>query len=70
MMAAPKAISHGDGVATTATFGAFTGMSAANAGAARETANAANTDKATFFISLPLFRFDRLSADASVHCAY
>src|SRR6185437_9456973 len=53
MTAAPKATSHGDGSAAGALM-AFTGMSAANAGAA-ENASAATTDKTTFFITLPLF---------------
>src|ERR1700682_2408058 len=60
MIALPKAISHGDGAATTLT--AFTGMSAANAGAA-ENASAVTKDKTTFFIEPAPFRFDRLSAD-------
>jgi hypothetical protein len=48
--AVPKAMSNGDGAAAgTATFGAFAGMSAADAGAA-EKASAATTDKTTFFI--------------------
>src|SRR6202162_3643528 len=63
MTAAPKATSHGLGSAAGAgALTAFTGMSAANAGAA-ENANAATTDKTTFFIDPAPFRFDRLSAD-------
>src|SRR5581483_1225395 len=51
MIAAPKATSHGDGGAATAgAFAAFTGMSAANAGAAADTASAATNDNTTFFI--------------------
>ncbi len=50
MMAAPKAISHGLGSAAGAALTAFTGMSAANAGTAAETASAATTDNTTFFI--------------------
>src|SRR5512143_2390176 len=62
MIADPKAISHGDGAATGA-LTAFTGMSAANAGAAAVTASAATTDNKTFFIEPAPFRFDRLPAD-------
>src|SRR5664280_951332 len=61
MSALPKAISHGLGAAAGAG-AAFTGISAANAGAA-ESASAATTDKTTFFIDAAPFRFDRLSAD-------
>src|SRR5664280_3186133 len=61
MSALPKAISHGLGAAAGAG-AAFTGISAANAGAA-ESASAATTDKTTFFIDPAPFRFDRLSAD-------
>ena len=50
-------MSYGDGVSTTATFFAFTGMSAANAGAAA--ANASAAIKATLFISACPLRFDR-----------
>src|SRR5215510_76887 len=50
MTAAPKAISHGLGAGAGATFGAFAGMSAPNAGAATETASAAAIDNTTFFI--------------------
>src|SRR6185312_6308402 len=49
----PNAMSHGDGVSTTATFFAFTGMSAANAGAAA--ANASTATNATLFISASPF---------------
>src|SRR5689334_18179972 len=63
MTAAPKAISHGLGAAAGAAFGAFAGMSAANAGAAIETASAAATDNTTFFIeSAPLNRSARSRA--------
>jgi hypothetical protein len=55
MTAAPKAMSHGLGAAAGAAFGAFAGMSAANADPATETASAAATDNTTFFIeSAPL----------------
>src|SRR5262245_21809974 len=55
MTAAPKAISHGLGAAAGAALGAFAGISAANAGAATETASAAATDNTMFFIeSAPL----------------
>src|SRR6185312_4495935 len=64
MMAAPNARSSGLGAAAGATLAAFTGMSAANAGAA-ETASAVTTDNKTLFITLPLFRFDRQQADPS-----
>src|SRR5262245_30623258 len=57
MTAAPKAISHGLGAGAGATFGAFFGISAPNAGAATETASAAAIDNTTFFIeSAPLIR--------------
>jgi hypothetical protein len=65
MIAEPKAISHGL-VSTTATFGAFTGISAANAGAA-EIASPATSDKTIFFIGACPFSFDRLSADPFAH---
>src|SRR3569833_3906972 len=62
----PNAMSHGDGGSTTATFFAFTGMSAANAGAAAMSPSAAASDKATFlFIEPAPSRFDRTSADTS-----
>src|SRR5664279_2787576 len=64
MIAEPNARSHGDGAATGA-LTAFTGMSAANAGIATETANAATTDITTLFIEPAPFRFDRLSADTN-----
>jgi hypothetical protein len=56
MIAEPKAMSHGLGGGAGATFGAFAGISAANAGAAAETASAAASDNTTFFIeSAPLY---------------
>src|ERR1700760_2318232 len=48
-------MSHGDGAATTI-FGALTGISAANAGAAAETVIAARTDIRTFFIEPAPFK--------------
>src|SRR6185436_18021729 len=68
MTAAPKAISHGLGAAAGAAFGAFAGISAANAGAATENANAGPTDNTTFFIeSAPLIRSARRRRSPSTH---
>src|SRR5580765_4009271 len=68
MTAAPKAMSHGLGAAAGATFGAFAGMSAANAGAATETASAAATDNTTFFIEpAPLIRSARSRRSPARH---
>src|SRR5512144_3148729 len=58
MTAAPKAMSHGLGAAAGATFGAFPGISAAKAGAAK-TANAAATNTTFFIESAPLIRSAR-----------
>src|SRR3972149_6123197 len=55
MTAAPNATSDGDGGAAGA-LTAFTGISAAKAGAATETASAATTDKTTLFIEPAPFR--------------
>src|SRR5579872_1949887 len=61
MMALPNATSHALAAAAGA-LTAFTGMSAANAGAA-EDASTATTDHTTLFMTLPLLRFDRISAE-------
>src|SRR6478736_8217270 len=61
MMPPPKAMSHGLGGGAGATFGAFAGISAANA-VAVETASAATTDNTTFFIGACPFNSTGLKA--------
>jgi hypothetical protein len=65
MIALPNAMSHGLGGGAGATVGAFDGRSAANAGAAAETASAATTDNTTFFMESAPFNSIglRVSAD-------